>query len=80
MIGVDPDVNDPTVINHSHSIVPTKEEDWPKIEEIIDYSLRVRARFLEVLERPMTRRLARILAMVRSPPPPSPPFPLGGGD
>lgn len=62
--GIDPNVNDPTQINHSHSIIPTKDEDWPTIDEVIAYSHHVRARVLAAYERPMTRRLGRLLCMV----------------
>ena len=67
-IGIDPDVNDPTKINHSHSIVPTKTEDWPALEEILGYECKIRERLtLATQTKPMTRRLARVLAIVSYP-------------
>lgn len=66
-IGIDPDVNDPTKINHDHSVVPTNSEDWPSLDEILAYESRIRSRLRAATEmRPMTRRLARVLSMVRS--------------
>lgn len=62
--GIDPDVNDPTQINHSHSKIPEKKEDWPTILEIINYSHKVRQRIVTAYEKPMTRRLGRVLAML----------------
>ena len=62
--GIDPDVNDPSKINHSHSIVPAKPEDWPTLDEVIAYSHRVRERVIAVYDKPLSRRTARVLAMV----------------
>lgn len=65
-------MEDPTKC-HAHSIVPEKEEDWPKVEAILDFDQRVRERVLRIYEdieagrRPMNRRLGRMLFMtVRS--------------
>lgn len=41
--GIDPDVDDPTQI-HPHSEVPTCEDEWPLLDEIIAFRDRVRAR------------------------------------
>ncbi|CAO1621707.1 unnamed protein product [Sympodiomycopsis kandeliae] len=67
--GIDPHVDDPTQC-HAHSEVPTKEEDWPKVEEILAYRERIMERvdgiYNDVAQgkRVMNRRLARALRMV----------------
>lgn len=66
--GIDPIVDDPTSI-HPHSEVPTKDEDWPAINEILAFRDRVRARILSVYDqvdsgqRSLSRRLGRVLFM-----------------
>ncbi|KAI5481354.1 hypothetical protein MNV49_004976 [Pseudohyphozyma bogoriensis] len=65
--GIDPDVDNPDVVNHSHSVVPTKEEDWPAVSQIVDYQRRVRERIRRVYEEEsgrMTRRLSRVLFII----------------
>lgn len=66
--GIDPDMDNPSICN-SHSEVPANLDDWPMVEDIIDYSIRVRGR-LQILmhqcatgECGMTKRLARIIWM-----------------
>lgn len=44
--GIDPDVDDPTQC-HKHSIVP---DCWPKLEEILDFTRRVRERTLALYD------------------------------
>ena len=56
--GIDPDVEDPTKC-HSHSEIP---DEWPELQEIIDYQLKVRNRIIESIESGKAlsdRRLAR---------------------
>jgi formylglycine-generating enzyme required for sulfatase activity len=66
--GIDPDMDDPSVCN-PHSEVPVNPEDWPKVDEIIDFSHRVRERLRSLMQdcatgkRHMTKRLARIIWM-----------------
>ena len=63
-----PSVEDPTKITHSHSTVPTNKGDWPKVEVILEYQGRVRERLLKVYAEhggKMSRRLARVLVVVR---------------
>ena len=49
--------------------MPTKDEDWPKLVEILDFQSRVRARLralyddIESGKRPLTRRMARVLML-----------------
>jgi len=65
--GIDPDVQDQTKIGHWHSEVPQTDEDWPKIEEIVEYEERVRERVRKVYEEhdgKWDRKLARVLMMV----------------
>jgi hypothetical protein len=68
--GIDPNMDDPTVC-HDHSIVPEKEEDWPKLFEILAYRDRVRNRMTDLYSsgrldktNKENRRLARAIAMV----------------
>lgn len=67
--GIDPHVDDPTQC-HDHSEVPTSEEDWPKVEEILAYREFIMKRVDDIYEdvasgkRSMDRRLARALRMV----------------
>lgn len=56
---------------HDHSEVPVHEEDWPKLQEIIEYRDRVRQRLNKVYtsgklreESEKSRRLGRVLSMV----------------
>ncbi|GAA5920253.1 hypothetical protein JCM1841_000446 [Sporobolomyces salmonicolor] len=65
--GIDPNVDDPSVIGHSHSEVPQTETDWPKFEEIVEYEHNVRQRVRRVYEEhegKWERKLARVLMMV----------------
>lgn len=57
--GMDPDIDDPTKC-HSHSIIPDK---WPAIEEILEYQTRVRQRIRLLLQKPLSKRLQRVLRM-----------------
>ena len=66
--GIDPNVDDPTII-HAHSEVPQTAEDWPKMAEIDTYRDKVRQRLRKTYERlpnigKTSRRLARTIAMV----------------
>ncbi|KAK7028145.1 hypothetical protein VNI00_014960 [Paramarasmius palmivorus] len=66
--GIDPNVDDPTQC-HSHSEVPKKDEDWPSLTSILQFSSRVRARVLKLYEdvdlgkKELTRRVGRVLWM-----------------
>lgn len=66
--GIDPNVDDPTKC-HDHSEVPRNEEDWPSLESILSFRLRVRARLLKLYDDissgkiPMARNVARVLFM-----------------
>ncbi|KAG8951718.1 hypothetical protein FRC04_005739 [Tulasnella sp. 424] len=72
--GIDPHVDDPSVI-HPHSEVPDKDEDWPALGEVLAFRDRVRARLIRVYEeygveregestvRDFPRALARVLWM-----------------
>lgn len=65
--GIDPDVEKPDEINHWHSKVPEKLDEWPEVAEILDYQAKVRQRVREVYRRfegRWERRLVRTLAMV----------------
>ena len=44
--GIDPDVDDPTQC-HAHSDIP---DEWPELQEILDYQLRVRNRIIQSIE------------------------------
>jgi len=67
--GIDPVVDDPTQIHHSHSEVPEADSDWPTLEAILDFHNRVRQRLLKLYEdlstgkRVLTRKIARVLFM-----------------
>lgn len=69
--GIDPNMEDPSKV-HAHSVVPTKMEDWPQVEEIVDYRDRVRARLQGIYRdrldgneaKDIDRRLVRVLQMV----------------
>lgn len=67
--GIDPNVDDPTKV-HNHSKVPEKDEDWPRLGEILDFRDRVRARLmrlyddLDVGKQPFTRRVARTIVQM----------------
>ncbi|VDB95421.1 unnamed protein product [Peniophora sp. CBMAI 1063] len=64
--GIDPHVDDPEHC-HRHSVVPTKAEDWPTLEDIITFRTRVRDRTFKLYEdlesgkRTIYRRLGRVL-------------------
>ncbi|PCH40324.1 DUF323 domain-containing protein [Wolfiporia cocos MD-104 SS10] len=66
--GIDPNVDDPTQC-HSHSEVPTLEEDWPSLPSIMAYQYRVRERVSKLYRDIdagaviLTRRVARMLFM-----------------
>ncbi|VDC01330.1 unnamed protein product [Peniophora sp. CBMAI 1063] len=66
--GIDPIVDNPDQV-HPHSEVPTKDEDWPKLVDILEFQSRVRARLralyddIESGKRPLTRRIARVLML-----------------
>ncbi|KAK4702985.1 L-histidine Nalpha-methyltransferase / hercynylcysteine S-oxide synthase, partial [Phenoliferia sp. Uapishka_3] len=65
--GIDPDIADPTQINHWHSQVPEKADEWPSLEKIIAYQERVRERIRKVYTQPveaMSMRLARVMFMI----------------
>ena len=71
-LGIDPNMDDPSKV-HAHSVVPTKMEDWPSIDEIRTYRDRVRARLhgvyeTRLVEGKMDRRLARVMGMARQSP------------
>ncbi|KAF7726635.1 hypothetical protein EC973_008599 [Apophysomyces ossiformis] len=46
--GMDPDMDDPTKC-HDHSVVPTRNEDWPSIESIRVYQETIRNRIQRLL-------------------------------
>ncbi|ESK95188.1 duf323 domain-containing protein [Moniliophthora roreri MCA 2997] len=66
--GIDPNVDDPTQC-HPHSEVPQKNEEWPSLISILQFSTRVRARLLKLYQdidtgaKELTRRVGRILWM-----------------
>ena len=66
--GIDPHMDDITQCN-PHSEVPTKEEDWPALDEILSYQEAVQRRVQHIYEDVargdlvMNRRLARMLWM-----------------
>ncbi|TDL22187.1 DUF323 domain-containing protein [Rickenella mellea] len=66
--GIDPHVDDPTKC-HPHSEVPQREEDWPTLEQILDFRDRVRVRLAKLYneiasgQRQMTRKIGRVLFM-----------------
>ncbi|KAK0522130.1 hypothetical protein OC835_006681 [Tilletia horrida] len=74
--GIDPQMDDPSQC-HSHSEVPTKKEDWPTLEAILDYKERVVARLRSIYDgiaegktlgntgTSLTKRTARLLWMVK---------------
>lgn len=69
--GIDPNMEDPSKV-HAHSVVPTKMEDWPHVDEIVEYRDRVRGRLHSVYEerldnkseKDIDMRLVRVLQMV----------------
>lgn len=67
--GIDPNVNDPTQCNHPHSVVPTKDDDWPSLHNILAFQIRVRERLRKVYSDisegkiSLTRKVARVLFM-----------------
>ncbi|PWN49665.1 hypothetical protein IE53DRAFT_317214 [Violaceomyces palustris] len=66
--GIDPHVDDQTKCN-PHSVVPARLEDWPTLEEILEYKDRVAARVRKIYANiasgkvMLNRRLARMLWM-----------------
>lgn len=64
--GIDPHVDDETQCN-PHSEVPTKPEDWPTLDELLDYRAKVAKRVEGIYDdvaqgkRVCDRRLARLL-------------------
>ncbi|KAM0756260.1 hypothetical protein T439DRAFT_308725 [Meredithblackwellia eburnea MCA 4105] len=64
--GIDPDIGDPSKVNHWHSKVPDQESEWPALSEILAYQQLVRNRIRKVYEpsSKMTRRLARVMFMI----------------
>ncbi|THU80951.1 hypothetical protein K435DRAFT_972551 [Dendrothele bispora CBS 962.96] len=66
--GIDPNVDDPTQC-HSHSEVPTEDEDWPTLSAILQFKARVRSRLLQIYDdvdtgkRTLTRKMGRVLWM-----------------
>ncbi|KAI3478908.1 hypothetical protein L1887_59092 [Cichorium endivia] len=66
--GIDPHMDDPTKCN-PHSEVPTNAEDWPALEEILEYQQTVQSRVERIYEDigrgdlVLNRRLARMLWM-----------------
>ncbi|KZV82906.1 DUF323 domain-containing protein [Exidia glandulosa HHB12029] len=66
--GIDPHVDDPTQC-HPHSEVPTNEEDWPALDDILAFRDRVRARLMRLYDdvaagkRALSRKMARVLFM-----------------
>jgi hypothetical protein len=69
--GIDPNMEDPSKV-HAHSVVPTKMEDWPAVDEIVEYRDRVRARLQGIYadrligqgDDKIDSRLVRVLQMV----------------
>ncbi|KAE8213597.1 hypothetical protein CF327_g2919 [Tilletia walkeri] len=74
--GIDPQMDDPTQC-HAHSEVPKAKEEWPTLEEILDYKERVHARLRGIYDglaegqilgntgKSLTKRTARMLWMVK---------------
>ncbi|EPQ32309.1 uncharacterized protein PFL1_00505 [Pseudozyma flocculosa PF-1] len=66
--GIDPHMDDETQCN-PHSEVPTRPEDWPTLQEILEYKAKVAARVQRIYDGvaagtvQMDRRLARMLWM-----------------
>ncbi|KAI9313300.1 hypothetical protein BX666DRAFT_766228 [Dichotomocladium elegans] len=46
--GIDPDMEDPTIVN-PHSEVPEEDNDWPTVGAILEYQDKIRARLLNLL-------------------------------
>lgn len=69
--GIDPNMEDPSKV-HAHSVVPTQMEDWPHVDEIVEYRDRVRSRLHNIYEQKLDgkkseeidTRLVRVLQMV----------------
>lgn len=76
--GIDPNMEDPSQC-HEHSKVPDKADEWPSLEQIIDFkqalrrritgiyssfSMRARNEAIEQDNNILTRGLARVLWMV----------------
>lgn len=68
--GIDPHVDDPTQC-HTHSEVPTQEEDWPKVEEILVYREKLMQRVIGLYDdfatgkRTLDRHVARCIKMAQ---------------
>ncbi|KZT64249.1 DUF323 domain-containing protein [Daedalea quercina L-15889] len=66
--GIDPNVDDPTQC-HSHSEVPTRDEDWPSVANILEFQSKVRQRIIKLYgdiesgSVVLTRKIARVLFM-----------------
>ncbi|KAG1842992.1 C-type lectin protein [Suillus subalutaceus] len=66
--GIDPNVDDPTQC-HPHSVVPTKDDDWPSLHSILAFQIRVRERLRKIYSDiaegkiSLTRKVARVLFM-----------------
>ncbi|KAH9829636.1 uncharacterized protein C8Q71DRAFT_789256 [Rhodofomes roseus] len=66
--GIDPNVDDPTQC-HSHSEVPTCDEDWPSVADILEFQSKVRKRIMKLYDDVesgsviLTRKMARVLFM-----------------
>ncbi|KAI0028266.1 hypothetical protein K488DRAFT_89904 [Vararia minispora EC-137] len=66
--GIDPIVDNPEEC-HPHSEVPTKDEDWPSLINILQFQSRVRQRLRALYDdiasgkRQLTRRMARVLML-----------------
>ncbi|KAH8550613.1 hypothetical protein BGW37DRAFT_497697 [Umbelopsis sp. PMI_123] len=64
--GIDPDMDDPSICN-PHSEVPVNPDDWPKLDDIIEYLHTVRQRLRSLMQdgatgkRHITKRLGRII-------------------
>ena len=81
--GIDPNVDDPSkchvssfetrfppadCLDQDHSEVPQADEDWPKLETIIDFQSRVRRRLSQLYDdihsgKTLTRKIGRVLQM-----------------
>jgi hypothetical protein len=56
-------------VGQDHSEIPQSDEDWPKLEVIIDFQCRVRQRLLQLYDNihsgniTLTRKIGRVLQM-----------------
>ncbi|TIB98791.1 hypothetical protein E3Q17_02884 [Wallemia mellicola] len=66
--GIDPSMDDPNVC-HDHSAVPENEDEWPTLEEVLEFDMKTRERLLNIYadidlgKLHLDRRLARVLHM-----------------